>query len=174
MQLWHDLLSKQALYTEHGGRPSMLRVIMSDGTSANVLYRAMRASMRLRLYPVAYLFQYLNKLVNHCIIGLHAEFGPGLIIVHPVGVVVNSAVRGGKRVAIESGVVIGDAKGRSPVIGDDVFVGSGAKILGGVHIGSGARIGANAVVLHDVPAHTTAVGIPAKVVRRREAMKQAI
>jgi serine O-acetyltransferase len=48
-----------------------------------------------------------------------------------------------------------------------VFIGAGAKVLGAVAIGDGARIGANAVVLDDVPAHSTVVGIPARVVRRR-------
>ena len=53
---------------------------------------------------------------------------------------------------------------RRPIIGDDVFIGAGAKILGAVTIGDGARIGANAVVVCDVPAGATAVGVPARIV----------
>jgi len=60
-------------------------------------------------------------------------------------------------------------KGLSPSLGNDVFIGCGAKILGPIAVGDGARIGANAVVLHDVAAATTVVGIPAKPVVRQEA-----
>ena len=55
---------------------------------------------------------------------------------------------------------------QAPVLGADVLVGAGAKILGGVRIGNHARIGANAVVLCDVPDHATAVGIPARIIQR--------
>jgi serine O-acetyltransferase len=71
-------------------------------------------------------------------------------------------VRGGSNVFIESGVVIGDNRGSSPVLGDNVFIGSGAKIIGNVKIGSFTFIGANAVVLKDVADGSTAVGVPAK------------
>ena len=85
------------------------------------------------------------------------------MLVHPIGVVINSSVRGGNHIILESGVVIGDNRGKSPVLANDIFVGSGAKIIGGVSIGDGVRIGANAVVLKDVPSGSTAVGIQAKV-----------
>jgi serine O-acetyltransferase len=105
--------------------------------------------------------------LNGCVIGVRAQFAPGFILIHPVGVVINSAIRGGRNVWLESGVVIGDNRGSSPVLGDDIFVGSGAKILGGVTLGSGARVGANAVVMHDVAANATVVGIPARPVVSR-------
>ena len=88
---------------------------------------------------------------------------PGFVLIHAQGVVINGSVRGGADVKIEHQVTIG-AEGRaSPVLGDGVFVGAGAKIIGPVTVGDRARIGANAVVVHDVPAETTAVGVPAKV-----------
>ena len=167
MNIIADLRQKQRLYAQDGLPPSMLKTFFSDGTSANLIYRGMRCCARRRLTPVAYVFQIVNKLINQCVIGIHAEFGPGLVLVHPVGVVINSRVRGGTGVVIESSVVIGDEKGMSPRLGDDVFIGTGAKIIGGVVIGSGARIGANAVVVKDIPARATAVGIPARVVRQR-------
>ena len=64
-------------------------------------------------------------------------------------------------------MTIGAERRQSPVLGDGVFVGAGAKVLGSVRVGDGARIGANAVVVHDVPPHATVVGIPARVVRTR-------
>ena len=69
---------------------------------------------------------------------------------------------------IEHQVTIGAEGRRSPILGDGVFLGAGSKIIGAVRIGDHARIGANAVVVADIPAYSTAVGVPARVVRRRE------
>jgi serine O-acetyltransferase len=79
--------------------------------------------------------------------------------------VINTAVRGGHHVLVEHQVTIGAEKGASPVLGDHVFLGAGARVIGGVRIGSQALIGANAVVLDDVPDGATAVGVPARVVK---------
>ena len=77
---------------------------------------------------------------------------------------IHKDARVGKRVLISQGVTIGGNGKRPgvPVIEDDVKIGAGAKILGPIHIGRGALIGANAVVTHDIGAYTTAVGIPAR------------
>lgn len=90
--------------------------------------------------------------------------GPGLFVSHGQGTVL-SAERIGANLQVHQGVTVGwDYRGdRLPVIGDDVFIGAGAKILGPVTVGDGARIGANAVVVCDVPPGATAVGIPARV-----------
>lgn len=91
------------------------------------------------------------------------EIGPGLYIPHPVGTVV-MARRIGARVSLISGITIGMRQTPEfPMLGDDVFVGAGARILGAVTVGDGASVGANAVVLTDVPPGATAVGIPARV-----------
>jgi serine O-acetyltransferase len=158
-----DFRAKQALYSQYGEPYSLLRVLLADGTSANILYRVQALLADVGLAPVALIPHILNKWFNGCVVGVHVKFGPGLVFIHPVGVVVNSAVRGGRNVWIESSVVIGDNRGGVPVLEDDIFIGSGAKVIGGIRIGCGARIGANAVVLHDVPAGATAVGIPARV-----------
>lgn len=157
-----DLRAKQALYAQYGQRCSLLKAVLADGTSANALYRLQAAIARTGLTPLALIPHILNKWFNGCVIGVKAQFGPGFVLIHPVGVVINSAVRGGRNVWLESGVVIGDNRGGVPVLEDDVFVGSGAKVIGGVRIGCGGRVGANAVVLKDVPAGHTAVGIPAR------------
>jgi len=87
----------------------------------------------------------------------------GLYIAHPVGCVL-MAEHIGANVTVISSVTFGTRDdARWPVIGDGVFVGVGARLLGGITIGDGARIGANAVVLQDVPAGCTAIGIPAAV-----------
>lgn len=165
MTVLGDLRAKQALYSQYGESCSLLKAALSDGTSATVLYRVQAALARWRLAPLALIAHWLNKFLNGCVIGVRAQFGPGFVLIHPVGVVINSATRGGRNVWLESGVVIGDNRGRCPQLGDDIFIGSGAKVIGGVTLGSGSRVGANAVVLHDVAAGVTVVGIPARPVR---------
>ena len=162
MILLDDLRAKQALYSRHGRRCSWLAATLADGTLAGALFRAQEALSGWGLGPAAYLIHWINKRLNGCVIGVRARFGPGLVLIHPIGTVINSAVRGGRNVWIESGVVIGENRGTSPTLGDDIYIGSGAKILGGVRVESGARIGANAVVLDDVAAGVTVVGIPAR------------
>ena len=90
--------------------------------------------------------------------------GPGLFVSHGQGTIL-SAERIGANLQVHQGVTIGwDYRGdRRPIIGDDVFIGAGAKVLGAVTVGDGARIGANAVVVCDVPPGATAVGVPAQV-----------
>lgn len=92
------------------------------------------------------------------------QIGPGLFIAHGYGTTL-AAERIGSNCYVHQGVTIGwDYRShRAPVIGNDVFVGAGAVILGGVTIGDNAKIGANSVVLTDVPAGATAVGAPARV-----------
>jgi serine O-acetyltransferase len=119
------------------------------------------------------------SLVNLAIFGIEVsprvDIGPGLFFPHTVGTVIGAA-RIGKNATIFQGVTLGavrlDMAFRElerPVLGDDVLVGAGAKVLGGVRIGDGARIGANAVVLDDVPPGSLAVGIPARIVRESSA-----
>jgi serine O-acetyltransferase len=91
--------------------------------------------------------------------------GPGLFISHGQSTIL-SAERIGANLQVHQGVTIGwdYHSARRPIIGDDVFIGAGAKILGAVTVGDGARVGANAVVVCDVPAGATAVGVPARIV----------
>jgi serine O-acetyltransferase len=147
---------------------SLVKVLLTDGTAAIIWYRLMQWARRWRLAPLELLFNRINTFYCNCIIGRGAEFGPGFVLIHGTGVVINGGVRGGSNVKLEHQVTIGAERRQSPTLGDDVFVGAGAKVIGPVTVGSGARIGANAVVVHDVPAHATAVGIPARVVRQRD------
>ena len=97
-----------------------------------------------------------------------ASIGRRVTIEHQHGIVVHGETRIGDECVLRQGVTLGmrseDEPYRAPSLGCAVSVGSGAKILGAVQIGDNAKIGANAVVLHDVPAGAVAVGIPARVV----------
>jgi serine O-acetyltransferase len=99
-------------------------------------------------------------------IGLSKEVsvGGGLRIHHFGGVFVSGGVVIGERCTLRQGVTIGERHdgGPVPVLGDDVELGAYAQVLGGVNVGDGATVGAMAVVLEDVPAGATAVGIPAR------------
>ena len=106
----------------------------------------------------------------------HAEIGPGFYIGHFGNIIVHPDTVMGERCSISQGVtigVLGGARAGVPRIGNDVYIGAGAKILGPVTIGDGATIGANAVVLEDVPAGCTAVGVPARVIGKKQAKEPA-
>jgi serine O-acetyltransferase len=92
--------------------------------------------------------------------------GGGFYLPHPHGCVV-AADRIGRNCSIIAAATLGMRRERGfPVLADEVFVGAGARVLGPVSIGAQAAIGANAVVLHDVPPGATAVGVPARIVRK--------
>jgi serine O-acetyltransferase len=160
-----DLRAKALWCYERDDWKGVLKALLTDGTPAMVWYRLMQWSRRWRLVPLELFFNRVNTAFCHCVIGRGAEFGPGFVLIHSDGVVINGTVRGGANVKIEHQVTIGAEKRQSPVLGDDVFVGAGAKVLGPVTVGDRAKVGANAVVVKDVPPDATVVGIPAKVVR---------
>lgn len=100
-----------------------------------------------------------------------AIMGEDIFIDHGMGVVIGETAEVGNNVLMYHGVTLGGTgleKGikRHPTVEDDVIIGAGAKILGPITIGKGAKIGANAVVLKDVPPYSTAVGIPARIINK--------
>jgi len=99
-----------------------------------------------------------------------ARIGKRLFIDHATGVVIGETCVIGDDVTIYQGVTLGGTKlaneKRHPTVGDRVVIGAGAKVLGNITVGSDSRIGANAVVVSDVPACSVVVGIPARVVKR--------
>lgn len=108
----------------------------------------------------------------HCEISTNAKIGPGFVIRHPSGVVVGSAVEIGDDCEVRQGVTFGGsgwktrADGRhQPLVGDRVNFGAGAKVLGPVEIGSDTTVGANSVVVADIPPNSIAAGVPARVIK---------
>jgi serine O-acetyltransferase len=115
----------------------------------------------------------LSQAVRWCTgIEIHpgAKIGQGFFIDHGMGVVIGETTEIGEEVTLYQGVTLGGtslAKGkRHPTLGDRVVVGAGAKVLGAINIGRGSRIGANAVVVKDVPEDAVVVGVPGEIIKR--------
>ena len=100
-----------------------------------------------------------------------AKIGKRLVIDHGMGIVIGETAEIGDDCLIYHGVTLGgtgkDSGKRHPTIGNNVLIGTGAKVLGPFKVGDNSRIAANSVVLSEIPPDSTAVGIPARVVRRR-------
>ncbi len=101
-----------------------------------------------------------------------AVIGHSILIDHGMGVVIGETSKIGNRVVIYQGTTLGGTgkhrEQRHPTIGDDVIIGTGAKVLGPIHVGNDVKIGANSVVLTDVPAHSTVIGIPGRIINNDE------
>lgn len=139
-------------------------VFLTDSFPMMALTRAREASRRYHIPLVNRALRYAQMIVYNVEVGRDVRLGPGVYFVHTLGTVVGGDTRIGARVRIMGANTIGTAKDNGcPVIEDDVVIGCGARILGPVRIGAGAQIGANAVVLEDVPAGATAVGVPARI-----------
>ena len=125
---------------------------------------------RNRLFLARFMSQRARRITG---IEIHpgAKIGKNLFIDHGMGVVIGETAEVGDNVTIFHGVTLGGIGGekgekRHPTVEDDVMIGSGAKVLGPITIGKGAKIGANAVVLENVPPYATAVGAPARIIMK--------
>ena len=165
--LLYDFKAK-ARWTYRGtGLRSVLRAIFSDASLSMILYRAMSyLNDWIVTKPIAVIICKINALFCGAVFGRGAKFGKGFVVLHSVGIVVNSKVHGGDDIIFESGVVIGEEKRHCPQLGNNIFIGSGAKLFGNITIGNNVIIGANAVVNKDVPDNVTVAGVPAKIVKR--------
>lgn len=139
------------------------------GFRATLLYRLSHSLHRSRVRLLPSMLCRLNLMLHGFDVPPSVAIGAGLYVPHPVGTVV-MAHQIGRNCTLVSGVTIGMRnEPRFPRIGDEVFVGAGARVLGDITVGDGVRIGANAVVLTDVPAHCVAVGVPATIRALRDA-----
>lgn len=137
---------------------------------AMILYRVSHQLYKMKMFFLARFFSQFGRFLTGIEIHPGAQIGKGFFIDHGMGVVVGETAEVGDNVTLYHGVTLGgtgkDTGKRHPTVGDNVVIGSGAKILGPIFIGSNSKIGANSVVLKDVPEGSTVVGIPGKVVRQ--------
>lgn len=135
-----------------------------DGFKVLILTRLREWARRYRIPVVNHVLRLVTTVLFSVEIGNAVTIGRGTEFVHTLGTVVGGTSVLGDRVRLMGNNTVGAAKDDGcPTIGDDVVIGAGARVLGPIHIGHGAFIGANAVVLSDVPAGAVASGIPAVV-----------
>jgi len=168
-------LARQYYYEGRGevapGKLALCRRIFHPRFSPVFIYRISFALNQKGLSFLAKMFSLMNFMVFGIEISLTCKIGPGLYLPHTVGTVIG-ATRIGKNALIYQGVSIGakdmdllNSPDKRPNIGDNVMIGSGAKILGGVFVGDNAVIAANAVVIKDVPEGALMAGVPAKKIK---------
>jgi len=147
------------------------------GFHAMLLHRFAHALWRLRLHWFARFTSHLARWLTGIEIHPGATIGERFFIDHGMGVVIGETAEIGNDCTLYHGVTLGGTSWsggkRHPTLGNNVVVGAGAKILGPIRIGDGARIGSNAVVVKAVPAGATAVGIPARILEK-EADDQSV
>lgn len=131
-----------------------------------IAYRISHFLYKRKLFFLARLISQIARFFTGIEIHPGATIGKGLVIDHGMGVVIGETAEIGDNVLIYHGVTLGgtgkDKGKRHPTVEDNVTIGAGAKVLGPIRIGKNSKIGANSVVLKEVPEGATAVGIPAK------------
>ena len=115
--------------------------------------------------PLARILIFMLEIAFSSEIAISATIGGGFYVPHPFGIVIGTNCRIGRNVTMLQNVTLGNrsmTEPETPVIEDSAYIGAGAALIGGITIGQGASVGANAVVLRDVPADQVAVGNPAR------------
>ena len=139
------------------------------GVQALLTHRVAQALVEHRVPLAPRMLALFSRSFTNIEIHPRAAIGDGLFIDHGTGVVIGETAEVGDNVTIYQGVTLGGtgfATGkRHPTVEDNVTIGSGAKLLGPIRIGHGSKIGANSVVVHDVPPNSTVVGVPGHPVR---------
>ena len=149
---------------------STLEVFLYPSFRAQIYHKISKFFYNHKMFFIARLISEHAKRKTGIEIHPGAKIGKGLFIDHGMGVVIGQTAIIGDNVTMFHGVTLGGTgnektKKRHPTIGNNVFIGSGAKVLGNINIGNNVKIGANAVVLKDVEEGRTIVGIPGGVVK---------
>lgn len=143
-----------------------------------IYYRIAHELYKRKFFSLARLISQIARSLTGIEIHPGAKIGHGLFIDHGMGVVIGETAEVGNNVTIYHGVTLGgtgkDKGKRHPTVGDNVTIGGGAKVLGPINIGDRVKIGANSVVLIDVPPDSTVVGVPGRIVRRNGSISSGI
>jgi serine O-acetyltransferase len=171
---WADLKADVDRYRVNEGGPTLVNLYRCPGIVASIHYRFAhwasngRSPMHVAaLVPLLFLSRWV-QVWSGIGIDRRAVIGPGLCIFHFGEVIVTPWAVMGSNLTLQQGVTVGvtnrSNRPGGPVIGDRVFIGAGAKVIGPVSVGSDVAVGANAVVTADLPDRAVAVGVPAKVI----------
>ena len=167
MIIWDDI--KAVRERDPAARNIFEVMLLYNGFHAVFWHRVAHLLWRIHLKFIARLISQLAKFFTGIEIHPAAKIGRGLFIDHGTGVVIGETAEVGDNCTLYQGVTLGgtgkDKGKRHPTLGNNVMVGSGAKILGPFKIGNNVKIAANAVVLEAIPDDCTAVGVPARVAR---------
>lgn len=151
-------------------KPSYLRVLFFyPSIHIRIIYKIARGFKQIKLPAISYLLLGIGRITTGIEINLGAKLGKRLFIDHGMGVVIGETTIIGDDVVIYQGVTLGgtgkEKKQRHPIIGNNVMIGAGAKILGAITIGDNVQIGANAVVTKSFENNVVVGGVPAKVIK---------
>lgn len=174
---WYLLVSlkfldeiKSAKDRDPAAKGNLQIIFLYPGLHAIVLYRLANFLWKLNFPFFARLVSQTARFFTGIEIHPGAKIGRGLFIDHGMGVVIGETTIIGDNVTLFQGVTLGgtgkETGKRHPTLGDNIVVGTGAKILGNIMIENNSYIGANAVVLSDVPPNTTVVGVPGHVTKQ--------
>jgi len=159
-----------AMERDPAARSKIAIIVLYPGIHALIFHRLSHYLYGLKVSFIPRFISQLARLFTGIEIHPGAEIDDGLFIDHGIGVVVGETSIIGKNVTIYQGVTLGgtgkERGKRHPTIGDNVVIGSGAKVLGDIMIGDNVQIGSNAVVIKDVSDNSTVVGVPGRTVKR--------
>jgi serine O-acetyltransferase len=151
-------------------RTTLEIILTYSGLHAVLFYRVSHQLYIRKLFTLARIVSQLARFITGIEIHPGAKIGKGLFIDHGSGVVIGETAEIGNNCLIYQGVTLGgtgkERGKRHPTLGDNVMVGAGARVLGPFRVGNNVKIAANAVVLEAIPDNSTAVGVPARIVRR--------
>ena len=159
---------KNILENDPAARSWLEVLLLYPSVHARIYHSISHSLYNKKLYFAARVVSQIGRLVTGIEIHPGAKIGRGLFIDHGMGVVIGETAEVGDNVTIYHGVTLGgtgkDKGKRHPTVKDNVIIGAGAKVLGPITIGNNVKVGANSVVLKDVPDNATAVGMPAKII----------
>ncbi len=172
--MWFKNLAKDvkaAKQNDPAARNALEILLTYSGVHALIWYRIARFFYRIKLKLIARMISQFARFLTGIEIHPAAKIEGGIFIDHGMGVVIGETAEVHKGTVIYQGVTLGgtgkEHGKRHPTIMENVVLSAGAKVLGGFTVGKGAKIGAGAVVLHEVPPYATVVGVPGRVVRIR-------
>ncbi|KAB8141505.1 serine O-acetyltransferase [Chloroflexia bacterium SDU3-3] len=162
----------RAIFKNDPAASSIFEVLLYPGLHAILFHRVAHRLWQARVPFLPRLISQFARFLSGIEIHPGATIGRGFFIDHGMGVVIGETSEIGDWVMLYQGVTLGGTgkqKGkRHPTLHDHVIVGVGASVLGAITVGEGARVGGGAVVVKDVPPHSTAVGVPARIVATRD------